>query len=633
MLEPRDRVLFPEALRPPPGYTVDCAVGTTYTLDLLALVSVPLAFTLYDWCDDESREASPLALLEAVRRNADRIALFCQDDRIAIPRQYRGLFAYIEPSVVPVRPPEGGSFHPKVWAVRYESPGLPVRYRLLVLSRNLTFDRSWDTLLALEGELTDRKYAYSRNHPLGDFFVSLGEMAATPLSARIARQLDQIQAELRRVRFQLPEGFEDIVFWPLGIRGYRSWPFQGKRIDRMLVISRFLAEGCLRRLASPGRENILISDVEALAAVDRDALSNFSRVLVLQDGLEPEPEEDADWSEDGASADEDGHGVPAAPLTGLHAKVYVADRGWKAHVWTGSANATESAFRDNVEFMVELVGKKSRCGIDALLQGEGEGLGLGALLREYEPGERVPEDPEKVQLEKRLEEARRALADAGLVASVAGAAAPGEYTLALTLPQHGQLDLPAGIAVSCRPITMREWRALEIPAKGAPQGRALATFGPLSLEALTPFFAFELVAAGDGLKLSTGFVLMLPLEGEPEGRRERVLLSVLRDRDQVRRYLFLLLAEVASSPGEALAVFQALSGTRPNGAVAPADFPLLETMVRALHRSPDSLDRVAELIEDLRRTPEGRELLPEGLEAVWDPIWAARRLLRGTSAT
>ena len=27
-------------------------------------------------------------------------------------------------------------------------------YRVLCMSRNMTFDRSWDTLLSLEGELT-----------------------------------------------------------------------------------------------------------------------------------------------------------------------------------------------------------------------------------------------------------------------------------------------------------------------------------------------------------------------------------------------------------------------------------------------------------------------------------------------
>ncbi len=43
MLEPRDRQLLFEALRPPDGFRFDEGVGTTFSLDLLALLMAPLA--------------------------------------------------------------------------------------------------------------------------------------------------------------------------------------------------------------------------------------------------------------------------------------------------------------------------------------------------------------------------------------------------------------------------------------------------------------------------------------------------------------------------------------------------------------------------------------------------------------
>ena len=49
-------------------------------------------------------------------------------------------------------------------------------------------------------------------------------------------------------------------------------------------------------------------------------------------------------------------------LTGLHAKLYITDAGWKSSLWTGSANATSAAFSRNVEFLVELVGKNCHFG-------------------------------------------------------------------------------------------------------------------------------------------------------------------------------------------------------------------------------------------------------------------------------
>ena len=48
VLEPDDRHTLLEALRPPPGFRLDFAVGTTYSLDLHALLAAPLAFALLE---------------------------------------------------------------------------------------------------------------------------------------------------------------------------------------------------------------------------------------------------------------------------------------------------------------------------------------------------------------------------------------------------------------------------------------------------------------------------------------------------------------------------------------------------------------------------------------------------------
>ncbi len=90
MLEAEDRQLLLDALRPPAGYALDRAVGTTYSLDLMSLLVAPLAFALFDREASDGRlVADPIALLEAVRRNADRIDIFCQAGQIAVPREHR----------------------------------------------------------------------------------------------------------------------------------------------------------------------------------------------------------------------------------------------------------------------------------------------------------------------------------------------------------------------------------------------------------------------------------------------------------------------------------------------------------------------------------------------------------------
>ena len=92
MLDPDDRHLLVEALKPPPEMTLDIAVGTTFTLDLQALLVAPVSFALFS-ATAPGGESDSLALLEAVRRHADRITIFCQAGCIAVPRTLQPVLA------------------------------------------------------------------------------------------------------------------------------------------------------------------------------------------------------------------------------------------------------------------------------------------------------------------------------------------------------------------------------------------------------------------------------------------------------------------------------------------------------------------------------------------------------------
>src|SRR3954454_4413963 len=64
VLAPADRRLLLDALAPPLGYELDEAIGTSYTLDLLALLRVPLAATALPWAEGDGAPLSnPFALL------------------------------------------------------------------------------------------------------------------------------------------------------------------------------------------------------------------------------------------------------------------------------------------------------------------------------------------------------------------------------------------------------------------------------------------------------------------------------------------------------------------------------------------------------------------------------------------
>ncbi len=104
--------------------------------------------------------------------------------------------------------------------------------------------------------------------------------------------------------------------------------------------------------------------------------------------------------------------------------------------------------------------------------------------------------------------------------------------------------------------------------------------------------------------------------------------SLLNSQDKVLRLILFLLAEGGRDGHEALLATRKIgTGGAGNGSVR-AGFPLFEALVRALDRDPARLDEIARLLAELQKTPEGCRLVPEGLDAIWEPILSARARLR-----
>lgn len=619
MLEPNDRRVLREALRPPPGYTVDRALATTFSLDLVALLVAPLSFSHFDRLArrddpgaDESDVLGATALLQAVRAHAEKLTVFCQAGSIASPGRYRQLLAYLEGSVVEVVPPgRRGVFHPKVWVQRFVSPTGPVRYRLLVNSRNLTFDRSWDTMLALEGELTERANAFARNHPLGDFLAALPGMAVRPASERVAAHAAEFADEIRRVAFEVPLPFEDeLRFWPLGHDGKARWPFD-TRIDRLLVVSPFVGADTLGRLTERGSGHVLISRADELAPLAANTLAPFAEVHVLNEGAEVEPEEGEGEAASGAEE----------AATGLHAKLYVADVGWNAQVWTGSANATRAAFQDNVEILVQLTGKKGKVGIDAMLGADGEGAStLRALLVGYTPpAAPAGVDPVAKALDDRLRKLRVDVASASWKARVEPERGEDGERYRVHLRSDSPLVLGDEVEVGCWPIAVAPDHAT--PLALSPEG-ASARWNRLSFQALTSFFAFRVRVWQGQRQAESVFVVNAPLEGAPEHRQARILQAMLDDPAKVMRFLRMLLAldpmdgvdELLDGEGQG-----AEEGATSWGS-SGSDKPILESLLHALDREPARIDDFDRVVRELRSAPGGAALLPAELDQIWVPI-------------
>lgn len=602
MLKPDERSHLLELLRPPSGYHLDCAVGTTFSLDLLSALLLPLSFAFFDWEHADGQPAAdPLALLEALRRYGDRFTVFCQAGQIRLPAKYPPLVTFLEPCVYEVQAPdENGVFHPKVWALRFTAADDSVRYRVLCLSRNLTFDRCWDTVVALDGELGSRLNAIAANHPLGDFIAALPTLTLPErrLSPKRKQGIAKMADELRRVRFAWPEEFDErqCRFWVSGLDGRISTPF-GQRRDQSLIVSPFLSDAVVREFVDHGGATHLVSRPESLQEISNDTIRACATIQCLKPQLSDE------------TNDEDQGEV----LDGLHAKLFVVDRGWDASVFAGSFNATRHALEHNVEFMVELVGKKSSVGVAQFLkQVKGE-TNFGDLLEKYDPTiELAPTDQTTRQLDELFQAVKREIATAG--PKLAVVRTDGNDLFDMTLSWRRALQWPNGN------IDIRAWPITQQAGRGQTLSESLV-FPRLSYEGLTPLFAFSITAQVNGVKGQSAFVMNLPMEGAPEDREERVLASLLTGKDQLLRYILFLLAagsDSTASSGELAALLVKEERCDSSSHYLPS---LLETMLRALHRDPTQLDRVASLLDALRKAPNGSALLSAEFQRIWEPMW------------
>ena len=165
MFLPGSRNEWTSIVRPPDGYRLAGAIGTTYCLDFTALTAVLLASL--DQQSDHANWEDRAQLLQAITRLGERVRVLVHRGQIhADVRPSNKVFALFDRMVGEVRH-ENGNFHPKVWILKY-SPRQPVNteehtggqpksstrdaiYRLLCTSRNLTLTSTWEAVVCIDG--------------------------------------------------------------------------------------------------------------------------------------------------------------------------------------------------------------------------------------------------------------------------------------------------------------------------------------------------------------------------------------------------------------------------------------------------------------------------------------------------
>lgn len=547
-----DRLSYGELLRPDVGYTLDFAVGTTYSLDLEALLGVPVSLGLLGDADAEQMR-SPLYVLEAIRTSSDKIAIFCNAGGIKLPDKIQSVYSLLEESVFQVKLSRNSNFHPKLWVLKYSNEAGKSYIKLLVLSRNLTFDSSIDLCVAMRGEVKHARRL--KNKSLADILTFVGQYAKRAKQQQILSLAEDV---MRVPTFEVEHPFEDYTFFPMGIPDYPGSDTKlfEQKYD-LFAVSPFLSDNVVQQLTENAGQKILVT---RKSSVTKRTMEAFDHVFITKDILSD--------NEFGSKQD-------------IHAKLYFTTTQDGNYLYIGSANASHNAFYRNVECLLRLKYKLNCIGMKTFTQDF-----LPSENCPYEELTYIPEippaDPSQKLIDEALREAVYALKRADVLSN--GTA----YSI-----QINAKELKTAEPVLIAPLQRQDLMTTLRPE---------TVFDGLLLKEISEFFILRVQ--------SQTLVVKVDTRGIPKDRDQAIYRGIIDSKAKFMTYLSFVLSEnPASFTAETdLLDDVLLCGNDRDGAGA-ATAAIYEKMLRVFHQNPNRLKGIADMIRRLEPDVVGEDFV------------------------
>ena len=616
-LNPGNRTLYSEFLRPPIGYELEKALATTYSLDFETALSVP-AIIAFRAAENRGQVLDEdLDLLQGIQRLAKDIVVFCHIGKIAARSfKHSRLTATLEDSIIEVEAPNGGVFHPKLWILRFKASdnSEATLLRLVVLSRNMTIDNSWDISLILDGKLGD--VYQNDNTPIAELIKELPSMARGRNEHKVASKIvTSLATDVMLTKWKLPPNVNRIRFAVNGLKKSQTEvPFIPRTGKRIGIVSPFITIGALRALTKDAqREDCwLVSRDDELAKVSPEVNAQFGNVMVLHDQAE---------TENGKNSSEF---VTTGKLPrGIHAKIFVTehstDHGLVTELTLGSGNATTAALLNgkNVELFATLSGPTRKLG---KVSEHMENDGFKGFLREWDPSRKSTLGDITQSHQSILDDFREQLVKNQLILSSKDET---ENDVILMLSSTSPIRIPDNIKVEFWSFANGEHPTVSVKSNLDTKGKSL---GKILLANVTRWVGVRLTDKTSLSKKDTStisFVLGAEIIGISEKRFSKMLSGIIISEEKFLRYIHLLLgsqqeSRESSSRNKKFEHHSASVQTH-------HDFPLLEDMVRALINDKEKLHSIEKLISYLAdQTDEtGNPIIPESFQNLWSAFQEA----------
>ena len=564
-----------------PGFELEFAVGTTYSLDAEIFLALAMAFSrLGDAVDADFQ--NPMRLLEGLRQVSKRSAIFCNRGGLHPPLRKNPLFAMLDKCVFEVANSKEplANFHPKLWIIKERSLSDRTfrQIKLIVLSRNLTNDGSLDIAVSMTAPLgANPDPLLRRKHePLKRMLEELSAFASADKRKeikRLARDFDSMGP------FELDSRFVDYDFIPISF-GKNLNPDVDFRKElpgqKMIIVSPFLDKS----------ESVSVKGTETPTPVNW--LNGFSprdeKVLVTRlESLTPEimnlysvPGSEV-WVMSQIAEQND-----IQPMN-LHAKIYFSlhPRQGGVYLWLGSANATHSGFYRNSEFLLRL---SFRRGKNQFQDFKAEFCDEKKQLCQRVTSLPEEAEPEGDSLSLAIKVRRNLICPNNLSAEVF--ARENGYEVRITARKIK--DIPGVITLA--PIQQPGNTATLSPegkecAISVAKGADLSEFYILSV---TPFEGIE----SQPVKLA----IKIPTKGIPADRDDRIFRSLLDTRDKFLNYVEMMITDRPMELGAILGSAMEAEGNTGPAPERARTVALYESLLRIAASNPEKLEDIRDLV-------------------------------------
>jgi len=317
-------------LKPPLGYRFDRGFTTTYSLHLDILLTIPM------FLDGRLSEQNAViqnyaGVVKAINNFRDKFKVYVQKGEIQTSslgsKKASRLYELLRPMIKEIpKNTQKSSFHPKIWLLRYESEnGKNKRYKLIILSKNLTNSQDLDIAIVFDGKISKESKHKHINQKL---FLFCKKVLEDNLFT---------QKELEKISWENVDGFSLENFYLLP-NDKDKLPFivDRKIKDNTIVFSPFISNNLFNK-------NII------LVTREEEISKRVCNIYTINNSIIEE-----EIVEELEMFDNDDNSKNKIFINQLHAKIYVYTYNRKNWLTFGSSNATNRGFFKNSEILVEL---------------------------------------------------------------------------------------------------------------------------------------------------------------------------------------------------------------------------------------------------------------------------------------